>query len=196
MGGTALSLRPQTDIAVRWITLRGKFKVYWLDFSLHFGSCCLLHFFRKFGTKLASYYKPVKKRSIVRRTVGTVFGELKVLLSSITKQFAELSEVCSANQQFAQLRNGLKMMCASFVIWPTYVDLRQLSLIMTHAQSSQLYVFVCLHVEPVSKDYVRSWIKMVVSYACEHLCRRVWLKYATGWVGGWVGGSLLLRMYL
>ena len=35
-------------------------KVYLLDFSLHFGSCCLLRVCRKFGLKLASHYKPVK----------------------------------------------------------------------------------------------------------------------------------------
>ena len=38
---------------------------YWLDFSIHFGSCCLLRFCPKFGLKHASHYKPVKKWSIV-----------------------------------------------------------------------------------------------------------------------------------
>ena len=32
----------------------------WLDFSLHFGSCCLLRVCRKFGPELASHNKPVK----------------------------------------------------------------------------------------------------------------------------------------
>ena len=35
-------------------------KVYWLDFSLNFRSCCLLRVCRKFGPKLASHYKPVE----------------------------------------------------------------------------------------------------------------------------------------
>ena len=42
----------QNDILVSWTTLWGMIKVYWLDltwldFSLHFGSCCLLHFCRR-----------------------------------------------------------------------------------------------------------------------------------------------------
>ena len=48
------------------IVVSGMIKVYLLGVSLHFGSCCLLRFCRKFGPKLASHYKPVKKRSIVR----------------------------------------------------------------------------------------------------------------------------------
>ena len=52
--------RTQNDIAVSWITLRGVIRVYCLDFSLHFGSRCLLCFCRKLGPKLASHYKPVK----------------------------------------------------------------------------------------------------------------------------------------
>ena len=40
----------------------------------------------KFEPKLASQYKPVKKRSIVRRTDRTMFGEIKVRLSSIKKR--------------------------------------------------------------------------------------------------------------
>ena len=75
----------QNDIVGSWITMWVMIKVYCLAFSLHFGSCCLLHFCRKFGPKLASHYKPVKKRSTVRRTVQTMFGELKVRLSSIKK---------------------------------------------------------------------------------------------------------------
>ena len=39
-----------------------------------------------FGPKLASHYKPVKKRSIVRRTIRTMFGELQVRLGSIKKR--------------------------------------------------------------------------------------------------------------
>ena len=34
----------QNDIVVSWIILWRMIKVYWLDFSLHFGSCCLLRF--------------------------------------------------------------------------------------------------------------------------------------------------------
>ena len=78
----------------------------YIDFSLHFRSCCLLRICRKFGPQFASHYKPVenevkfvelsehvrrtkssiKKRIIVRRTVRSMFGE----------------------QTFAQLRTGLK----------------------------------------------------------------------------------------
>ena len=68
------------------ITLWGMIKVYWTDYSLHFGSCCLLRFCHKFGPKLASHYKPVNKRSILHRTVRTMFGELNVRLSSIKKR--------------------------------------------------------------------------------------------------------------
>ena len=58
----------------------------YIDFSLHFGSCCLLRFCCRFVPKLACHYKPVKKRSVVRRIVRTKFGELKVRLSSIRKR--------------------------------------------------------------------------------------------------------------
>ena len=97
----------QNDIVVSWITLRGMIKVYWLNFSQNFGSCCLLRFCRKFGPKLASHYKAVKNGSMVRRTVRTMFSELKVQLRN-ELQFVEMSEVCSANKQFAQLRTSLK----------------------------------------------------------------------------------------
>ena len=72
--GAALSRRTQNEIVVSWITLWGMIKVYWLDFSLHFRSCCLLRVCRKFGPKLASHYKPVE-------------NEVK---------FVELPEPCSA----------------------------------------------------------------------------------------------------
>ena len=49
----------QNNIVVSWITLWGMIKVYWLDYSLHFGSRCLMRFCRRFGPKLASDYKPV-----------------------------------------------------------------------------------------------------------------------------------------
>ena len=65
----------QNDTVVSWTTLWWMIKVYWLDdFSLHFGSRCLLRVSRKFGPKLASHSKAVK-------------NELK---------FVELSEPCSA----------------------------------------------------------------------------------------------------
>ena len=105
-GKRSLVSGTQNEIVVSWITLWRMIKVYWLDFSLHFWSCCLLCICRKFGPKLASHYKPVenevkfvelsepcsansnsiKKRIIVRRTVRSMFGE----------------------QTFAQLRTGLK----------------------------------------------------------------------------------------
>ena len=40
----------------------------------------------KIRAELASHYKPFKKRSIIRRTVRTMFGELKVRLSSVKKR--------------------------------------------------------------------------------------------------------------
>ena len=48
------SRRNICPIKILW----GMIKVYWLDFSLHFRSCCLLRVCRKFGPKLASHYKP------------------------------------------------------------------------------------------------------------------------------------------
>ena len=95
--GAALSRRTQNEIVVSWITLWGMIKVYWLDFSLRFRSCCLLRVCRKFGPKLASHYKPVenevkldcpnhirrskcsiKKRIIVRRSVRSMFGRTNI----------------------------------------------------------------------------------------------------------------------
>ena len=51
--GAALSRRTQNEIVVSWITLWGMIKVYWLDwldFSLHFRSCCLLRALSPFLT--------------------------------------------------------------------------------------------------------------------------------------------------
>ena len=64
VGGAALSWRPRM-IVVSWIELpcegwRKYIDLTWLDFSLHFRTCCLLRVCRKFGPKLASYYKPVE----------------------------------------------------------------------------------------------------------------------------------------
>ena len=59
-GRRSLVSETQNEIVVSWITLWGMIKVYWLDFSLHFLSCCLLRVCRKFGPKLASHYKPVE----------------------------------------------------------------------------------------------------------------------------------------
>ena len=56
----SLVSKTQNEIVVSWITQWGVMKVYWLDFSLHCGSCCLLRVCRKFGPKLASHYKPVE----------------------------------------------------------------------------------------------------------------------------------------
>ena len=50
----------QNEIIVELPGLWGMIKVYWLDFSLHFRSCCLLRVCRKFGPKFASHYKPVE----------------------------------------------------------------------------------------------------------------------------------------
>ena len=100
------------DKVVSWITLWGMIKVYGLDFSLHFGSCCLLRFCHKFGPKRASHYKPVKKRSIVRRTVRTMFGELvKVRLSSIKKRIIVRRTVWSMFGEVTvrSVKNRLKM---------------------------------------------------------------------------------------
>ena len=59
-GRRSLVSETQNEIVVSWITLRGMIKIYWLDFSLHFWSCCLLRVCRKFGLKLASHDKPVE----------------------------------------------------------------------------------------------------------------------------------------
>ena len=59
-GRRSLVSETQNEIVVSWCTLWGMMKVYWLDFSLHFRSCCLLRVCRKFGPKLASHYKPVE----------------------------------------------------------------------------------------------------------------------------------------
>ena len=50
----------QNNTVVSGITLRG---IYIIDFSQHFGSCCLLRFCRKFGPKIASHYKSVKNEA-------------------------------------------------------------------------------------------------------------------------------------
>ena len=113
-GRRSLVSETQNEIVVSWITLWGVMKVYWLDFSLHFGSCCLLRVCRKFGPKLASHYKPVenevkldrpnhirqtkssiKKRIIVRRSVRSMFGE----------------------QTFAQLRTGYTVRGIGEGVW-------------------------------------------------------------------------------
>ena len=73
-GRCSLVSGTQNEIAVSWITLWGMIKVYWLDFSLYFRSCCLLRVCCKFGPKLASHYK----------------------LGSWVR-FVELSEPCSSN---------------------------------------------------------------------------------------------------
>ena len=110
VGGAALSLGPRMIHNSSWIKLWGMIKVYWLDFSLHFGSCCLLCFCRKFGPKLASHYKPVKKRSIVRRTVRTMLSELKVRLSSFKKRITVRRNVRSmfGEQTVRPIKNELK----------------------------------------------------------------------------------------
>ena len=59
-GRRSLVSETQNEIVVSWIILWGMTKIYWLDltwldFSLHFRSCCLLHVCCKFGPKLASH---------------------------------------------------------------------------------------------------------------------------------------------
>ena len=78
-GRSSLVSETQNEIVVSWITLWGVMKVYWLDFSLHFRSCCLLRVCRKFGPKLASHLQASWEWSKVW-TVRTIFGELKVQL--------------------------------------------------------------------------------------------------------------------
>ena len=58
-GRRSLVSGTQNEIVVSWMTLWGMIKVYWLDFSLHFRSCCLLRVCRKFRPKLANI-RPVK----------------------------------------------------------------------------------------------------------------------------------------
>ena len=89
------------DIVVSWITLWGMIKVYsWLDFSLHFGSSCLLSFCFSSAASLGrsvhliisqltwetkhsssncpNHIRGTKRSSIVRRPVRSMFGELTV----------------------------------------------------------------------------------------------------------------------
>ena len=76
----------QNDVVFSWITMLGMIKVYWLDFSLRFGSCCLPRFCRQFGPKLASHYKPVKKTKYSSSSSPNHVRGLKVRLSSIKKR--------------------------------------------------------------------------------------------------------------
>ena len=80
-------------------------KVYWLDFSLHFRSCCLLRVFRKFGPKLASHYKPVENE--VKFGLSEPYSGTK---SSIKKWIIFRRSVRSmfGKQTFAQLRTGFR----------------------------------------------------------------------------------------
>ena len=86
-------------------------KVYWLDLSQHFWSCCLLRVCCKFGLKLASHYKPVDNE--------VKFVELSkpwsVNKSSIKKQIIvrqTVQSMCS-EQTFAQLRTGFRATISS-----------------------------------------------------------------------------------
>ena len=60
VGGAALSRRRRLFLLVE-VPCEGWWKyidLTWLDFSLHFRSCCPLRVCCKFGPKLASHYKP------------------------------------------------------------------------------------------------------------------------------------------
>ena len=55
--------------------------IKYIDFSLHFGSRCLLRVSRKFGPKLASHYKPVENEvKFIELSEPLMFGELEVQL--------------------------------------------------------------------------------------------------------------------
>ena len=111
----------QTDLIVSWIVLWGMIKVCWRDFSLHFGTCCLLCVCRKFGQRLASHYMSVKERSIVCRTVPAMFGGLKFRLSSFKKRsivrrtvrsiFGELTVHPVKNGLTLWLKSGCILIC-------------------------------------------------------------------------------------
>ena len=64
----------QNEIVVSWITLWGMIKVYWLDFSLHFRSCCLPQVWAEACISLQANWEWSK----IHRTVWTVFGKWKV----------------------------------------------------------------------------------------------------------------------
>ena len=133
-GKCSLSFENQNDTAVSWITLWRMIKVYWLDLTLAYilESCCLLHFCCKFGLKLASHYQqlrtkhsssnclnhvqrsksPIKKWIVVHWTVWSMFN--KQAVRPVKNGLKAVSEVCSANKQFVQLRTGLRL-CLKYV---------------------------------------------------------------------------------
>ena len=96
-GRRSLVSGTQNEIVVSWITLWGMIKVYWLDFSLYFQSCCLLRVCCKFGPKLASPYKPVE-------------NEVK---------FVKLSEPCSQTNTSIK-----KRIIVHWTVWSTFPQLR------------------------------------------------------------------------
>ena len=131
-GRRSLVSETQNEIVVSWITLWGMIKVYWLDFSLHFRSCCLLRICRKFGPKLASHYKPVenevkldcpnhvrrtkssiKKRIIVRRSVRSMFGRTNIRSVKNGLKGALISSCC-----FVLHLKGAHILLAVVVVSP------------------------------------------------------------------------------
>ena len=76
------------------------------DFSLHFGSCCLLRFCHKFGPKLVSHYKPVKNKVYFDELSEPCLANYG--LSQETK-FNKYSKLSSVKQMFAQLRMGFRV---------------------------------------------------------------------------------------
>ena len=117
----------QNDIVVSWIALWGMIKVYWLDFSLRFGSGCLLHVCRKFGPKLTSH-EPVRKWNIVCQTVWTRFSEPKLSSSSIKKwsivcqtvwtRFSEPKLSSSSIKKRSIVRQTVQSMFGELTVWP------------------------------------------------------------------------------
>ena len=86
----SLVSKTQNEIVVSWNTLWGVMKVHWLDFSLLFGSCCLLQVRAEACISLQASWEwssldslnhirrtksSIKKRIIVCQSVWSMFGE-------------------------------------------------------------------------------------------------------------------------
>ena len=140
-GRRSLVSGTKNDIVVSWITLWGMIKIYWLDLTLAYildhAVCCA--FCRKFGPKPPSHYKLVRKRSIVRSTVRTMFGELKVRLSSIKKRSIVRRNVRSMFDELTvrPVKNGLWFMLAGLSVSPGMS--RQWSIWSTQLKSTRLF---------------------------------------------------------
>ena len=137
-GRRILVSETQNEIVVSWITLWGMIKVYWLDltwfqptFSIMLSAARL----PQVRTEACISLQASWERSKVRRTVRTMFGELK---SSVKKRIIVCRTVRSmfGKQTFAQLRTGfrgdVKKKEASFVYnlcWAVHASFGDLGLL-------------------------------------------------------------------